>query len=336
MRKIEVLDTTLRDGEQAPDNTMEPKQKLEIALALADAGIDVIEAGMPVSSREDYEGVRLVAENVKSAGVCALARCKKEDIDFAKDALRSAKDPWIHIFLPTSKLHLKTKFGCSESESLEIIRDQVTYAKNYFDKIIFGAEDATRSRTRHLKDVVDFVSSLGVRTIVLADTTGYSAPEEFRGLVRQVSTNTSRRNLKIGVHCHNDLGMATANTLSGILGGANHIQVTVNGIGERAGNTSLEETIVALNIRADVYGCKTNVKTDKLLGLSQLVYRIIGREPSYEKPIVGKNSFRHEAGIHVSAMLRDPKTYEIIDPASVGQERSFVYGRHSGKREKFK
>lgn len=335
MRKIEIFDTTLRDGEQAPGNTMSKVQKLKIAKALEDLGVDIIEAGFPVSSTEDFKAVRNIAQNIRKSSVCAIARCKKEDIDLAKQALEGAVSPVLLLFFPTSDIHLKEKFGVGRKEALAIILESLNYASLYFRKIIFGAEDATRSDINFLETVFKLVSkNKNVSVLGIGDTTGYAQPNEIRNLVKRFVQQFP--NKKIGIHCHNDLGLATANSLAAIEAGALHVQVTINGIGERAGNAALEEIVSALNTRSDFYKKETSINLNKIYKASRLVYKTLNRVIPYEKPIVGINTFRHEAGIHVSAILKNPKTYEILDPKTFSQSRELVLGKHSSKKDKFK
>lgn len=328
---IEILDTTLRDGEQAPGNTMEPEQKLEVAYALKNLNVNIIEAGFPINDH-DFKAVELIAENIKDLGICALARCKKEDIDTANKALIKSKNRYLHLFYPVSRLSLRTKFGIGEKDSLKIISEHIKYASNYFDNIIFSAEDATRSNLEHLLSVFKIAYESGAQTLDIADTVGYAQPSEIIGLVKKTKQNFP--NAKIGVHCHNDLGLATSNTLAGIKAGADHIQVTVNGIGERSGNAALEEVVMALNIRENYYHSNTPINPNKIYETSNLLYKILKREPSNEKAIVGKNSFSHEAGIHVSSIIKEPKTYEMIEPKKIGRKSSLIIGKHSNRNFK--
>jgi len=331
MKIIRFFDTTLRDGEQAPGNTMDVKQKVKIAKALEDLGVDTIEAGFPISSMIDYEAVKRISRNIRKSSVCAFARCRKEDIDVATESIKHAKKPRLHIFIATSDVHMKYKLGMNQKEVVESISSSISYAKKFVSEITFAPEDSTRSDKNFLFKCIDSALKSGATSITLADTTGYSTPQSFGKLVKDVKENLNRKT-PISVHCHNDLGLSTANTLAGIENGAEEVQVTVNGIGERAGNTSLEEVALALHIRKDLYGCETNIKLNKLYKTSKMIYDIIGRQPSHEKPIVGINAFRHEAGIHQDGMKKNPNTYEIIDPRIVGRKREYVYDRHSGKK----
>jgi 2-isopropylmalate synthase len=333
MREIEIFDTTLRDGEQAPDNTMNCQQKVEIALALEDLGVDIIEAGFPANKNHDYKPIREISKEIKDVSICALARCNKRDINISQESLSEAKNPMINVLYPTSLIHLKAKFGQTEEQSLAVINEHIRYARNLFPNVIFAAEDATRSGLDHLIRAFEVAAESGAGTLEIADTTGYAQPSEMADIVRAMKTKFP--DVKIGIHCHNDLGLATANSLAGIYAGANHVQVTVNGIGERSGNAALEEVVMNLKVREKCYGCRTNIDYSKIYTTSRLVYANLGRNPSHEKALVGVNSFRHEAGIHVSGMLKNIGTYESIDPSTMGRKSEIVRGMHSGKEEKF-
>jgi isopropylmalate/homocitrate/citramalate synthase len=329
MTRLEVFDTTLRDGEQAPGNSLCADYKIEIARFLESLGVDIIECGFPASSREDYEAAQKIAGSIK-AKVCALARCRKDDIDTAKKALENASHPVLHLFYPASDLHLEKKLGVSREKALDVIAEHVTYAKRFFDEIVFSAEDATRSDIDHLVHAFDSAYSAGAMTLDIADTTGYAQPSEMARLVEIVKEHFPES--RVGVHCHDDLGLAVANTLASVKAGADHIQVTMNGIGERAGNAALEEVVISLLTRQDYYPCiSTGIIPQKIMATSRLVYERISREPSFEKAIVGVNAFRHEAGIHISAIKKDYRTYEHIDAHSLRRRTEFVYGRHSGR-----
>ncbi|MDP2926509.1 MAG: 2-isopropylmalate synthase [Nanoarchaeota archaeon] len=330
MRKISIFDTTLRDGEQAPGNTLSPENKLEIALGLERLGVDTIEAGFPASSREDYKAVELVSQNVKNSYVCALARAKREDIKKAIKSLKSAKKKRLHIFLATSDLHLKSKLKLSRDEALKLISREINYAKKYISDITFGLEDATRSDPNFLEQVIDTAIRAGANAITIADTIGYCIPKEYGKLIRRI-VNLYGNKITISTHCHNDLGLATANTLAGVENGANEIQVTMNGIGERGGNTALEEVVMGLYVKRDYYGCETGLNIRKIFDVSKLVYKKLRRKASSNKPIVGKNAFNHEAGVHQDGIQKNPETYELFPPELIGRKRKFTYGIHSGR-----
>jgi 2-isopropylmalate synthase len=332
--RLVIFDTTLRDGEQAPGASLTSSQKLNVALQLERLGVDIIEAGFPVASPGDFEGVRLVAQNVKKATVCALARCVQKDIDAAADALKSAKRPRIHVFLATSKIHLEHKFKKGEDEIVAIARQWVTYAKGKCDDIEFSPEDATRTDPAFLYRVIEAAIDCGARTINIPDTVGYTYPQEMFALIKGITENVpSIKKAVIAVHCHNDLGMATANSLAAVLAGARQVHCTVNGIGERAGNASLEETIMAVQTRGDAFGnLKHGIKTAQIVKTSKLVSTLTGFVIPPNKAIVGENAFRHESGIHQDAVIKNVKTYEIMTPASVGWVgNTIVMGKHSGR-----
>ncbi|MEX1014500.1 MAG: hypothetical protein WDZ80_05050 [Candidatus Paceibacterota bacterium] len=332
--KIEIFDTTLRDGEQAPDNTMSPDEKLKIAKKLEEIGVDIIEAGFPTSSKEDFKAVELISEKIKKPIICGLARCVKKDIDDCVKSLDKAKNKCLHLFLATSDLHLDKKLRINRKEALNTIEENINYSKKYFNKIIFSAEDATRTNRDFLIEVYKKAYDLGVDIVNVADTTGYSHPDEIYKLIKSIKKEIP--GLKLSIHCHNDLGLATANTLSAVSAGVEQVQTTVNGIGERAGNASFEEVVLAFEIRKDFFKKEVDLDFKKIQELSNLVYEIVGRKPSHEKAIVGVNAFRHEAGIHIDGILKDPKTYEIIDPDLVARKRELIKGRHSGNKSSSK
>lgn len=331
MEQIKFFDTTLRDGEQAPDNTLTVEQKLSVALALELLGVDTIEAGFPVSSEVDYQATGLIAKRIKNSSICALARTEKEDIDKATEALDGAEQPRLHLFIATSPIHMKHKLQLSSIQVLERIKESIIYAKRKISDIIFSPEDATRSDYNFLVSAIRVAIQSGATTINIPDTVGYSIPEQYGHLIRRLTETYG--NQIFSTHCHNDLGLATANTLSGIRNGALEVQVTMNGIGERAGNASLEEVAVALYARKDYFKRECGINLARIYETSKLVCQVLGRESSHEKAIVGKNAFRHEAGIHQDGLEKEPTTYEIIDPTLIGREREFVYGRHSSREE---
>jgi len=333
MRKIKIFDTTLRDGEQAPGCSMSISEKLEAARALEALGVDVIEAGFAAASNDDFESVRLISEKLRGCSVASLARCTKGDIDRAWEAIKCATSPRIHIFLATSPVHMQYKLKKTPDEVLEIAKSMTAYARSLCPDVEFSAEDATRSDMGFLKSVVEAVIDAGASTVNIPDTVGYACPEEMRGIIRHLNENV--RNIDkavLSVHCHNDLGMAVANTLAGIQGGAGQFECSINGIGERAGNASLEETVMALKTREDVFGAATGANTRLIYRTSKLIYNIIGQTPALNKPIVGGNAFLHESGIHQHGVLNEKSTYEIMDPESVGIFKSnIVLGKHSGR-----
>jgi len=331
--RLVIFDTTLRDGEQAPGASLTSSQKLNVALQLERLGVDIIEAGFPVASPGDFEGVRLVAQNIKTAKVCALARCIKKDIDAAAEALKPAKYPRIHVFLATSKIHLEHKFKKGEDEIVDIARQCVTYAKSKCDDVEFSPEDATRTDTAFLYRVIQAAIECGARTINIPDTVGYSYPQEMFALIKGIKENVPNINKAvIAVHCHNDLGMATANSIAAVLAGARQVHCTMNGLGERAGNASLEEIVMSIQTRGDAFGfLKHGIKTKQIVKTSKLVSTLTGFILAPNKAIVGENAFRHESGIHQDAVIKNAKTYEIMTPASVGWVgNTIVMGKHSG------
>ena len=329
MKLVKFFDTTLRDGEQSPDNCMSVKQKLKIALALEKLGVDTIEAGFPAASKTDYKATLIIAKKIKNASICVLARTKKNDIDVAVDSIKNTLYPRIHIFIATSPIHIKYKLRSTKSQILKEIESSIKYAKNSVEDIIFSPEDSVRSDFDFLLTAIDTAIESGATTINIPDTVGYATPEQYGNLIKNIKQR--HYPIKISTHCHDDLGLANANTLAGIKNGAEEIQVTMNGIGERAGNAALEEVALALYTRKDYFKKTFRIKLEKIYETSQLVYKILGRTPPHEKPIVGTNAFRHEAGIHQDGLQKHPETYEIIKPENVGRKREFVYGKHSGR-----
>jgi len=334
MDKIIIFDTTLRDGEQAPGASLNQKEKLEIAFALKDLGVDIIEAGFPISSKGDFSAVSLVAKTVKGPIICGLARAIKEDIDTAYLALKDAAHPRIHVFLATSKIHMEYKLKKAEDEILRLAVDSVKYAKKYCSDIEFSPEDASRSERDFLYKVIEEVIKAGANTVNIPDTVGYAEPEEFGALIKAIKENVPNINKAvISVHCHNDLGLAVANSLSAIKNGARQVECTINGIGERAGNASMEEIVMAIKTRKDIFfNLQTQINTPLFCKASRLVSRLTGFVVAPNKAIVGANAFRHEAGIHQDGVLKERSTYEIIRPEEVGfTGAGIVLGKHSGK-----
>ncbi|MDP2941252.1 MAG: 2-isopropylmalate synthase [Candidatus Omnitrophota bacterium] len=334
MEKIIIFDTTLRDGEQAPGASMTFEQKLELAFQLEKLGVDVIEAGFPVASPGDFKAVSLIAKNIKKSVVCALARCVKADIEAAGSSLKNAKEARIHLFLATSKIHLKYKFRKAEDEIMSLAKVAIRQASKFRASLEFSPEDATRSECQFLFRIIEMAIQEGVRTINIPDTVGYSYPQEIYSLITDIRNNVPNiGKAVIAIHCHDDLGLSTANSLSAVLAGARQVHCTINGIGERAGNASLEEVVMAIKTRRDVFGAfYTGINTRDLFRLSRLVSGFTGFIVPPNKAIVGKNAFRHEAGIHQDAVLKKRITYEIMDPADVGfMESSLVLGKHSGR-----
>jgi 2-isopropylmalate synthase len=332
VRRIRVLDTTLRDGEQSPGIALRPDQKAEIAATLERLGVDVIEAGFAASSPGDFAGVRAAAEAVSAATVASLARATREDIDAASAALRSAPRARVHIVLATSALHMERKLGLEPDEVLARVADSVGHASTLVDEVEFSAEDATRSDRDFLVRVCEAAIGAGATVVNLPDTVGYASPSEYAGLFEEMLARCPALNdVGLSAHCHNDLGLAVANTLAGIGAGATQVECTVNGIGERAGNASLEEVVMALHVRSDLFGAETGVDTRVIPAASALVAELTGYGVPRNKPIVGANAFAHEAGIHQDGMLKDSRTYQIIDPADLGAAVTLPLGKHSGR-----
>ena len=334
MEKIIIFDTTLRDGEQAPGASLNQKEKLKIAQALADLGVDIIEAGFPISSPGDFEAVRAVSKAVKGPIICGLARAIKADIDAAWEALKPARRPRLHVFLATSKIHLRYKLKKAEDEILRLAVESVKYARNLCDDVEFSPEDASRTEKKFLFKVVESVIAAGATTINIPDTVGYSEPEEFGNLIRAIKETVPNINKAvISVHCHNDLGLATANSLAAIKNGARQIECTINGLGERAGNAAMEEIVMGINVRKDIFGgLETNIHSEQIYKVSRLVSNLTGFVIAPNKAIVGGNAFRHESGIHQDGVIKERTTYEIINPLDVGfTGEGLVLGKHSGR-----
>ncbi|MDP8266136.1 MAG: 2-isopropylmalate synthase [Candidatus Aceula meridiana] len=331
--KVYIFDTTLRDGEQAPGASMNEKEKLDVAFTLERLGVDIIEAGFPVISKGDFNSVKSVAKHIKNSTVCGLARSIKKDIDACADAVKAAKSSRIHVFLATSKIHLQYKFKRTKEEILKMAVDAVRYARTKNDDIEFSPEDASRTDKDFLFSVVEAVIKAGAKTVNIPDTVGYGVPSEFGQLITDIKNNVPNINKAvISVHCHNDLGLAAANSLAAIKNGARQVECTVNGIGERAGNAAVEEIVMALQTRNDYYGCTTNIKTREICRASRLVSKYSGFVVAPNKAIVGANAFRHEAGIHQDGVLKERTTYEIMKPEDVGfVETGLVLGKHSGR-----
>lgn len=333
-RKIWIFDTTLRDGEQSPGGTMTVDEKLEVADALVNLGVDIIEAGFPAASPGDFEAVKLIAERVKGATVAGLARANANDIEQCARAIESAERPRIHTFIATSDIHCKHKLRLTREEVLERVGEMVRLARSFVDDVEFSAEDATRSEWDYLVKVFTRAIEAGATTLNVPDTVGYTTPKEYADLMAYLQERVPGiDDVIISVHCHNDLGMGTANTLAAISAGARQAEVTINGIGERAGNTALEEVVMALATRGDQFGgAFTNIKTERIVPTSRLVSGITGLNVQVNKAIVGENAFAHEAGIHQDGMLKERTTYEIMNPADVGWEGTkLVLGKHSGR-----
>jgi 2-isopropylmalate synthase len=332
-RPIRIFDTTLRDGEQSPGCSMNLSEKLEVAQALISLGVDIIEAGFPIASPGDFEAVREIASNFHGATICGLARCNEKDIDRAWEALKHSDDPRIHVFLATSAIHREFKLKMTPEEIIERAVKGVRHAVQYCDNVEFSPEDAARTELDFLCQVVEKTIEAGATTINIPDTVGYATPQQMH---RVISTLRERvpniDQAVISVHCHDDLGLAVANSLAAVEAGAGQIECTVNGIGERAGNCSLEEVVMAMRVRGDHYPCDTQVVSKRLVPTSRLVSAITGMQVQRNKAIVGRNAFAHEAGIHQDGMLKERSTYEIMRPEDVGFEKTdLVLGKHSGR-----
>ncbi len=336
---VKIFDTTLRDGEQSPGATLTSAEKLEIARALARLGVDVIEAGFPAASPDDLEAVQQISKeigNTKSGSapiICGLARANKGDIDAAWEGVQHAQNPRIHTFLATSPIHMKYKLKMDPEEVVEKVKEMVAYAKQYCEDVEFSPEDAGRSDHDFLYLVLGEAIKAGATTLNIPDTVGYTTPKEFGALIEGIIEHTPGiENTILSVHCHDDLGLATANALAGIQAGARQAEVTINGIGERAGNTSLEEVVMAIRTRRQIYNLETGIDTTLLTRTSRMVSNYTGIVVQPNKAIVGANAFAHEAGIHQDGMLKNQNTYEIMEPAMVGLSNSkLVLGKHSGR-----
>lgn len=333
MEKVIIFDTTLRDGEQSPGATLNIDEKIEIAKQLAKLGVDVIEAGFPVSSPGDFNSVKMIAQKVKGPIIAGLARAHKKDIDAAWEAVKYAEKPRIHTFIATSDIHLEYKLRKTREEVLKIAVEMVSYAKSLCKDIEFSAEDAGRTDPDYLCQVVEAVIDAGATTVNIPDTVGYTIPEEFGALIAHIKNNVSNIDKAIiSVHCHNDLGMATANTIAAITNGARQVECTVNGLGERAGNCSLEEIAMILKTRKDKMGLYSTVDTTKIYNISRLVSNLTGMLVQPNKAIVGVNAFAHESGIHQDGILKFRTTYEIMNPKDIGlMESQLPLGPRSGR-----
>ncbi|MGE0001054.1 MAG: 2-isopropylmalate synthase [Fimbriimonadaceae bacterium] len=338
--RVQVFDTTLRDGEQSPGVRLSMDQKLEIGRMLEDLGVNIVEAGFPISSPGDFESVNTLSKELRNVTVCGLTRAVTKDIECAAEALKPASRPRIHTGLGVSRSHLDHKLKMSKEQALEKGVAAVRLARNHVDDVEYFMEDSGRGYLDHpeyLYQVAEAVIAAGATVINMPDTTGYMFPTEYRDFFANVIANVPNSDKAVfSCHCHNDLGMATANTLGGVVGGARQVEVTVNGIGERAGNTSLEEVVMALEIRKDLFGVETTIKTEKLLAASRMVANLTGMIVQRNKAVVGANAYAHSSGIHQDGVLKERSTYEIIAPELVGAEKSEIIltarsGRHGLK-----
>jgi 2-isopropylmalate synthase len=329
--RVTIFDTTLRDGEQSCGCSMNVAEKLRMARALVELGVDVLEAGFPAASQGDLDAVDRIAREYPAQRVAALARCHPGDIEAAARALAQAKQPRIHTFIATSPIHLQHKLKKTADQALEAAVKAVEQARRYVDDVEFSAEDATRTSLEVLLRFSEAVVAAGARTVNLPDTVGYATPAEMATLIGRVSQALEGRAV-VSVHCHDDLGLAVANSLAGVQAGARQVECTINGIGERAGNCALEEVVMAMTVRKDAYPAHTGIRTEQLYAASLLLSELVGFDPQPNKAIVGKNAFAHEAGIHQDGFLKERTTYEIMDPRSVGVPFSrLVLGKHSGR-----
>src|ERR1700732_2038067 len=333
MDLVRIFDTTLRDGEQSPGFSMNTAEKIRMARQLATLGVDVIEAGFPISSRGDLEAVRKVAQEVRTVPIAALARARKDDVNAAIEALEPAAAPRLHIFLATSDLHLQVKLKMTREEALEAIGSMIRLGRKHVGEVEFSAEDAGRTDIEFFCHVCRVAVDAGSTTLNLPDTVGYAVPEEYGAMFRQVLEHLGDPDgITLSAHCHDDLGLAVANSLAAVRAGVRQIECTINGIGERAGNASLEEVVVALAVRKDSFGVTTGVRLEELFPTSRMLTEITGAQVAPNKAVVGANAFAHEAGIHQDGIIKNPLTYEIISPQAVGvPSRSLVLGKHSGR-----
>ncbi|WP_225766248.1 2-isopropylmalate synthase [Stenotrophomonas sp. Marseille-Q4652] len=331
--RIRIFDTTLRDGEQSPGCSMTPPQKLVMARALAELGVDVIETGFPASSQSDRDAIALIAAEVRAPTLAVLSRCLPGDIETSVKSLEAAAKPRLHVFLSTSPLHREHKLRMTKEQILESVHRHVSLARSYIDDVEFSAEDATRTELDFLTEVTQVAIAAGATTINLPDTVGFTTPEEIRNMFAHVIANAAGSDRAIfSAHCHNDLGLAVANSLAAIEGGARQVEGSINGIGERAGNCAIEEIVMALKVRNAFYNLDTGIETRRIVATSQLLQRLVGMPVQRNKAIVGANAFAHESGIHQHGMLRNRNTYEIMRPQDVGwPDTQMVLGRHSGR-----
>jgi 2-isopropylmalate synthase len=330
---VTIFDTTLRDGEQAPGFSLRTSEKVQLALQLDALGVDLIEAGFPIASLDDAEGVKQVAAAVRRPVIAALARCRPEDIERAGESLKGAERSRIHTFIATSDLHLEKKLNISRDQCLASAIAAVRQARGYTDDVQFSAEDATRSDMEFLSRIIEAVIEAGATTINLPDTVGYATPDEIHDFFVAIRSRVSNSDKAVfSAHCHDDLGMAVANTHAAVTGGVRQVECTINGIGERAGNASLEEIVMGMRVRQDRLPFTTGIRSEQIFPTSQLLTALTGQHVQANKAIVGRNAFAHEAGIHQDGMLKDRRTYEIMSPADVGvPQTTLVLGKHSGR-----
>lgn len=333
MKTIKIFDTTLRDGEQSPGCSMTLEEKVEFARQLEKLNVDIIEAGFAASSPKDLKAIEEISKNVTKPIITSLARLNKDDIDKAYESLKFAKKKRIHVFIATSKIHMENKLNMTEVEVLNKVKEMVSYAKSLCDDIEFSLEDATRTEKEFMVSVIKEAINSGATTINIPDTVGYITPTEYKKIIKYIKNNVPNIDtITLSTHCHNDLGLGVANTLEAIKNGVTQVECTVNGIGERAGNAALEEIVMALKIRNDYYNADTNINTKEIINSSKLLVDITGSIVQRNKPIVGENAFKHEAGIHQHGVLKNKSTYEIINTDDLGiNNDNIVIGIHSGK-----
>jgi len=332
MDTVKIFDTTLRDGEQSPGISLDVTEKLEIAEQLARLGVDVIEAGFPIASDGDFESVEAIAKSVRGPIIAGLSRTGFKDVDRAWEAVRHAERPRIHVFIATSKIHMEKKLRMTEDQVKAEVAGSVARAKGYLDDVEYSPEDGYRSDPDFMVEVCQIAVDNGATTLNIPDTVGFAVPEDYGKLIRYVIDNV-RGDFVVSTHCHDDLGLAVANSLAGVANGARQVECAVNGLGERAGNAALEEVVMAIRTRGDYFsGVGVNVKSEELARTSRLVSRLTGYHVQFNKAVVGRNAFAHEAGIHQHGVLADRETYEVIDASQVGQEAAqIVLGKHSGR-----
>jgi 2-isopropylmalate synthase len=332
--QVKIFDSTLRDGEQAPGIALGPDQKVMIASQLAKLGVDIIEAGFPIASPGDFQSVKRIAQEVQGPTIAALARAQTSDVDRAWEAIRYAADPRLHVFMATSPIHMQHKLRMSEEEVITAVKANVGRAREHTENVEYSPEDATRSDPDFVVSVCSSAVDAGATTVNIPDTVGYATPSDYAALIRRVvkEVKGDRDDIVVSTHCHNDLGLAVANSLAAVEAGARQVEGAINGIGERAGNTSIEEVVMALNVRNDTFGVEVGVNTEEIYETSRLVAEQTGYPIQYNKAVVGRNAFAHESGIHQHGVLRERATYEIMDPMAVGMGRSLiVMGKHSGR-----
>jgi 2-isopropylmalate synthase len=332
--QVKIFDSTLRDGEQAPGIALDPDQKVMIASQLAKLGVDIIEAGFPIASPGDFQSVKRIAQEVQGPTIAALARAQASDVDRAWEAIRHAADPRLHVFMATSPIHMQHKLRMSEEEVIAAVKANVGRAREHTENVEYSPEDATRSDPDFVISVCAGAVDAGATTVNIPDTVGYATPSDYAALIRRVvkEVKGDRDDIVVSTHCHNDLGLAVANSLAAVEAGARQVEGAINGIGERAGNTSIEEVVMALSVRNDAFGVEVGVNTEEIYETSRLVAEQTGYPIQYNKAVVGRNAFAHESGIHQHGVLRERATYEIMDPMAVGMGRSLiVMGKHSGR-----